>query len=79
MKIIYLLSALLCLITPYTFADEAEGTDANIFGHVLDKTTKEHLPYVTLQIKGTAIGTATDETGHYFLKNLPTEIGRAHV
>lgn len=72
MKIIYLLSALLCLITPYTFADEAEGTDANIFGHVLDKTTKEHLPYVTLQIKGTAIGTATDETGHYFLKNLPT-------
>ena len=23
-----------------------DQTDANIFGHVLDKRTKEHLPYV---------------------------------
>lgn len=46
--------------------------DANVVGHVIDKTTKEHLPHVTLSIKGTTISTLTDATGHYFFKNLPT-------
>ena len=52
-------------------AEEPKSTDANIFGHVLEKTNQDHLPYVTLQLKGTTIGTATDESGHYFLNNLP--------
>ena len=46
-------------------------SDANIVGHILDKNTKEHLPYITVALKGTTIGTVTDATGHYFLKNLP--------
>lgn len=46
-------------------------TDANLIGHVTDAATGEHLPYVTVALKGTAIGTVTDATGHYFLKNLP--------
>ncbi len=46
-------------------------TDANIIGHVIDKKTGEHLPYITISLKGTTIGTTTDATGHYFLKNLP--------
>lgn len=46
-------------------------TDANMDGHVLNKTTKEHIPYINISIKGTTIGTATDATGHYFFKNLP--------
>ncbi len=46
-------------------------TDANIIGHVLNKQTKEHLSYITVSLKGTTIGTVTDATGHYFLKNLP--------
>ena len=79
MKFNYILLALLCLTTIHSFAEKPateqtvgfKKTDANIFGHVLDKKTKEHLPYVTLQIKGTTIGTATDETGHFYLKNLP--------
>lgn len=50
---------------------EEEKTDANIIGHVIDKFTGEHLPFVTIGIKGTTIGTTTDATGHYFLKNLP--------
>lgn len=52
-------------------ADENKQTDAHIFGHVLDKNTKEHLPYVTVRLKGTTIGLTTDATGHYFLRNLP--------
>lgn len=48
-----------------------EQTDAHIFGHVLDKRTKEHLPYVTIKLQGTTVGVTTDATGHYFLRNLP--------
>jgi outer membrane receptor for ferrienterochelin and colicins len=48
-----------------------QKTDANINGHVVDAHTNEHLPYVTIALKGTTIGIATDATGHYFLKDLP--------
>lgn len=67
---IYLLGAILTLFPGYAFAYELNDTDANIIGHVTDKDTKEHLAYVTIMLKGTTIGTTTDETGHYFLKNL---------
>ena len=30
-------------------------SDANIVGHILDKNTKEHLPYITVALKGTTI------------------------
>lgn len=50
---------------------ELKASDANIIGHVLDKKTGEHLSYITIALKGTTIGTVTDATGHYFLKNLP--------
>ena len=49
----------------------AKNTDANVYGHVIDSKTGEHLPYVIIQVKGTTIGTTTDKTGHFFLKNLP--------
>ena len=45
--------------------------DANINGHVIDAKTREHLPFVTIALKGTTIGITTDATGHYFLKDLP--------
>ena len=44
-------------------------TDANIIGHVVSKG--EHLPFVSIAIKGTALGTATDQTGHYRLLHVP--------
>ena len=46
-------------------------SDANMIGHVTDKHTQEHLAFITISLKGTTIGTTTDDTGHYFLKNLP--------
>ena len=46
-------------------------TDANIYGHVTDKTTGEHMAYITVRLKGTTIGVMTDATGHYFIKNVP--------
>ena len=46
-------------------------TDAHITGHVIDDATDEHIPFVNIQIKGSSIGTTTDESGHFFLRNLP--------
>lgn len=46
-------------------------SDAHIAGHVLDAHTKEHLSFVNVQVKGTALGCLTDESGHFYLKNLP--------
>ena len=68
---IFLLGAILALFPGYSFAFELKDTDANVIGHVTDKDSKEHLSYVTILVKGTTIGTTTDDTGHYFLKNLP--------
>lgn len=47
------------------------NTDANVFGHVKDAQTGEHVPFVVIKVKGTTIVTTTDNTGHFFLKNLP--------
>lgn len=60
----------------YTDNEGASGskeklTDANISGHTVDKATDSHIGYITILIKGTTIGTATDATGHFFLRNLP--------
>lgn len=52
-------------------AQKRVKTDAMLFGHVQDAKTGEHLPYVTLIVKGTRLGTSTDATGHYKLANLP--------
>jgi len=49
----------------------AKETDANLFGHVIDAETREHVPYATVAVVGTSFGTTTDASGHYFLKNLP--------
>ncbi|MBO7330172.1 MAG: carboxypeptidase-like regulatory domain-containing protein, partial [Alistipes sp.] len=52
-------------------AQTRHTSDANIYGHIIDSKTKEHIPYVTISIKGTTYGTVADASGHYFLKNLP--------
>ena len=78
-KYIFSLVCLCCALLPalegqaheYPNHPELRKSDANIIGHILDKNTKEHLPYITVALKGTTIGTVTDATGHYFLKNLP--------
>lgn len=49
---------------------ESDLTDANVVGHVIDKKTGEHIPYVTIRLVDTNYGTMTDATGHYFLKNI---------
>lgn len=72
-KYISFVMLLLCIMATKAMANSTpvQHTDANIFGHVVDAQTGEHLPYVTVNIKGTTIVTTTDGTGHYTLKDLP--------
>ena len=54
-----------------SFAQRIKASDANIHGHIIDARTRAHIPFVTISIKDTTIGTVADATGHFFLKNLP--------
>lgn len=64
---------LVCSAFCFVQADDLplNPSDGNIVGHILDKKTGEHLSYMNVYVKGTTIGTMTDATGHYYLKNLP--------
>jgi len=59
---IFLLTALLAMA--------AYGQDAHVMGHISDENGK-YMQFVTVMLKGTTIGGMSDETGHYFLKDLP--------
>jgi len=50
------------------FSLSAQHSDANIFGDV--QSQGEHIPFATVHIEGTNLGTATDVTGHYMLIDL---------
>lgn len=74
-KIKITVATLLAMLIPFladASSPQQDGSDANIYGHVIDKQSGKHLPYITIFVKGTNIGTTTDTSGHYFLKNLPT-------
>jgi outer membrane receptor for ferrienterochelin and colicins len=60
---------ILILWIPFSSLYSQEKTDANIFGDV--RSGGEHLPFVSVFIEGSQIGTTTDITGHYMLINLP--------
>ncbi|WP_430811306.1 MULTISPECIES: TonB-dependent receptor [unclassified Carboxylicivirga] len=64
-KFLYLIN-LFILFAGYA---QAQKTDANIFGDV--QAENEHLPFVSVYLKGTQYGTMTDLSGHYMLTNLP--------
>ena len=61
------LVAALCMM----LSTRAQDTDAHIHGHVIDRNTGEHLPYIVVILKGTTIGVSTESTGHYMMRNVP--------
>lgn len=60
------------IVLPFLFLfllpSRSQHSDANIFGDV--QSNGEHIPFATVHIEGTTIGTATDVTGHYMLIDL---------
>lgn len=55
-------------------SDKKTISDSHIVGHVIDAETREHIPYVSIGLKGTTMGTVSDMSGHYALRNIP--VGR---
>lgn len=49
-------------------AQKHKATDAHIIGHVT--CCDEHVPFATIYLDGTTVGTTTDETGHFQLLNM---------
>lgn len=50
---------------------ELDKSEANLYGRVVDARTGEALSFITVSLKGTTIGVATDSEGNYVLGNLP--------
>lgn len=48
---------------------KAQHTDAMLFGDV--KSGDDHIPFATIAVKGTSIGTAADATGHFKMTDIP--------
>ena len=73
--LIYILLPLFSIARPTSEVNihglESNPTDCNIFGHIVDATTEEHINYATIVIEGTTIGCAADATGHYNINNIP--------
>ena len=70
--VIKLLFAFIVLaISTFVSYAQTRKSEAHVTGHVTDGSTGEHLPYVTIAVKGTIIGTTTDATGHFLLLNAP--------
>lgn len=67
MKAIFIIINIIIALNLYS----QSNSDANIFGHTLNSKTNLHIPYISISLKGTTYETATDKSGHYFLKNIP--------
>ena len=72
-KVFSALLAALCVVLSARANDDVNSktTDANIYGHVIDRATGEHIPYVFVMLKGTTIGVTTEHSGHYMIRNIP--------
>jgi outer membrane receptor for ferrienterochelin and colicins len=51
------------------FSLYAYSVKQKISGHVINTTNNEHVPFISISIKGTTVGTVTDVSGHYTLQN----------
>lgn len=71
-NLFHLLTLLAVLSLPLhkSNAQNRTDTDANIFGHVIDGRTGEHLSYAFVLVKDQNIGSQTDSTGHFFISHL---------
>lgn len=64
---VFSLSALILITKLFTHSVFAQ--DIVVVGHVVSRG--EHLPFVSIYLDGTQIGTTTDVTGHYMMVDLP--------
>jgi hypothetical protein len=65
-----LLTACLFIMTFPAFGQVQLPAPTEIYGKVIDATTKDPLPYVNIQLVGTLKGTMTDPKGEFFIKTI---------
>ena len=56
--------------TPARTVKTTDNNDTNLTGHVIDAENGEHIPLYNIRIVGQKIGTETDASGHYTLRDL---------
>ncbi len=69
-KIIFLTIALLSFALSFANEKSPKGGNKEIVGHVINYHTGDHIPYATVSVEGTTLGTAADASGHFILKGL---------
>mgnify|MGYP006280100687 CR=1 FL=1 len=60
----------LVFILPQLINGQTSNNTISVKGHVID-VNGEHIPFATVSIKGTTLGTTTDAGGHYNMNGLP--------
>src|SRR6056297_28076 len=68
-RICILLTLFVLFLSQISFAN-GDKTTAQIKGHILNKQG-EHIPFASVTVEGTTLGTITDASGHYTMTNLP--------
>ncbi len=72
MNKLYIYLTLILFSIPLINFAQKQRTDANVVGHIVN-SEGNHVPFASIIVKGTTIGTTTDETGHYQMINLPVD------
>lgn len=62
---------LLCITLFFAWMTVAHAQVRTITGTVVRDSDKQPVPGATVRVKGSGIGTSTDEKGHYILANVP--------
>jgi len=60
----------LLVILGLTFTAFGQECNHRLEGAVYDLATQEPIPFATVRVKNTSVGTVTDQNGHFALKNL---------
>ena len=76
MKKTVILTIWALLVPIFCLSAERRHSEASVHGHVLDRNTGEHVPFLVVSLKGTTVGTTTGDTGHYFMEHLQCLPGR---
>ncbi len=69
-KIILITIAILSIFALHASNSSAQFMGINLTGHIVNARSGKHIPYATVAVIGTTIGTAADGAGHFMLKGV---------
>ncbi|MBK7965831.1 MAG: carboxypeptidase-like regulatory domain-containing protein [Bacteroidetes bacterium] len=69
----YIKHSFLSLLCLFLFA-KAFGQEGNIKGKIQDAITKESLPFASVALKNSAVGTIADANGYFEIKVQPEKV-----